>query len=373
MSSTEIEIKTERLLRLISEAGLGGLIINSQPNFLWLTAGGRNGIDVSRDAGVGTLLLRPDGKRFVIANRIEIQRLLNEELNGQGYEPVDFSWQEEKGNPSLIVDTARSLLDQSLPLGSDLLMGQDVRLIENDVAKARYLLTEAEIDRYKLLGRDAGTAIGDMARNLKPGLTEKEVARRAIDALASVGAHSVVTLVAADDRVKRYRHPLPTDLQWKKIVMIVVCARRDGLIASLTRLVCDGSVPEDVGLRTRACASVKARLLHGTKPGVTGRELYDLAARAYAEAGFAGEENLHHQGGATGYRTRDWVAHPQSRDIVNNGQAFAWNPSITGSKVEETALVFDGRIQIITASPNWPTLGVEVDGHTYNLPNVLSL
>ncbi len=373
MPSKEIETKIERLLSLMKQTGLGGLIINSQPNFAWLTAGGRNGIDQSREAGVGTLLLRPDGKRFVIANRIEMQRLLSEEINGQGYEPVDFSWQEEKGNSSQIVDTARSLLDVSLPLGSDLPVGQDVRLIEGDIAKARYQLTESEIERYRLLGREAGKAIGKMARNLEPGLTEKEVARLAIDELASVGAHSVVTLVAADERMKRYRHPLPTDLQWEKVVMIVVCARRDGLIASLTRLVCHGAVPEDLERRTRACASVKARLLHGTRTGVTGRELYDLAALAYGEVGFGGEENLHHQGGATGYRTRDWVAHPMSRDTVNAGQAFAWNPSITGSKVEETCLAFEDRIEIITASPNWPTLPVELDGHTYLLPTVLSL
>ncbi|HKO98603.1 MAG TPA: M24 family metallopeptidase [Pyrinomonadaceae bacterium] len=373
MPTTEIEIKTERLLRFISQAGLGGLLINSQPNFSWLTAGGRNGIDLSREAGAGTIFLRHDGKRFVIANRIEMERLLTEELNGQGYEPIDFSWQEEKGSSTLIVDTARSLLNVSLPLGSDLLVGQDVRLVEGDVANARYQLTEAEIERFRLLGRDAGKAIGDMSRTLTPGLTEREVARRAIDALAAVGAHSVVTLVAADDRLKSYRHPVPTALKWEKTLMIVVCARRGGLIASLTRIICSGAVPQDLDLRTRASALVAARLLDVTKPGVSGTRLYELAALAYKEAGFSGEENLHHQGGATGYRTRDWVAHPRSKDIVNSGQAFAWNPSITGSKVEETCLAFEDKIEIITASPDWPTLSVEMDGRAYLLPTVLSL
>ena len=60
------------------------------------------------------------------------------------------------------------------------------------------------------------------------------------------------------------------------------------------------------------------------------------AAKAYAEKGFADEIDLHHQGGAAGYRTREWVAHPNANDVVRNDQAFAWNPSITGTKVEET-------------------------------------
>ncbi len=210
----EIEEKTERLLRLCSEEGLGGLLINSQANFSWLTAGGTNGIDLSRENGAATLFLRRDGMRFLLANRIEIDRLLTEELDGQGYEPVEFAWETEKGNPSIVMDTARSMLTEELPLGSDLPLGGDARLVDGAIARARYVLTDAEVDRFKTLGRDAGKAIGDMARKLEPGIREREVARLAIDALAAVGAYSLVTLVAADDRLKRFRHPVPTDLRW---------------------------------------------------------------------------------------------------------------------------------------------------------------
>jgi Xaa-Pro aminopeptidase len=371
--TNEIEEKTERLLRLISEAGLGGLLINSQPNFSWLTAGGKNGIDLSRENGAGTLFLRRDGARFVLANKIEMNRLLTEELPGQGYQPVQFAWEEEKGNPSLTADLARSLVKDELPLGSDISLGENVRLVDGAIARARYGLTSAEVDRFKELGRDAGTAIGNMARKLEPGVTEREVARRAIDALAAVGAYSVVTLVAADDRLKLFRHPVPTDLRWRKVLMIVVCARRGGLIASLTRIVCAGAIPEDLGSRTRGSAYVNARLFDGTKPGVTGRELHELATLAYSEAGFPGEEHLHHQGGAAGYRTRDWFAHPLSTDKVQNAQAFAWNPSITGSKVEETCIAFEDGIEIITATPGWPSIPIEIEGRPYLLPGVLSL
>jgi Xaa-Pro aminopeptidase len=370
----EIEEKLERLGRVIVDEGLAGVLINSQPNFAWLTAGGTNGIDLSREPGAGSLLVCRDGRRFVLANRIELARLTSEQLLGQEYEPVDYAWEDEKANPSLVADIAHSLVTDQLPLGSDLALGSTVSVVDTAIARARYKLTAAEIDRFRALGREAGEAIGKLARSLTPGLTEREVARQAMSALANIGADSIVTLVAADDRLRRFRHPTPTDLRWENTLMIVVCARRSGLIASLTRIVCAGAIPDDLRQRTRATGTVKAKLLEATKPGVSGADLYQVAARAYSDAGFPGEEHLHHQGGAAGYRTRDWVAHRACTELVQDSQAFAWNPSVTGSKVEETCIAFEDGIEIITTSPGWPSIVIDADGAgKYFLPDVLSL
>src|SRR6266403_2823601 len=146
----ETEEKLERLARVIAGEGLAGVLINTQPNFAWLSAGGTNGVDSSREAGVGTLLVRRDGRRFVIANRIELTRLMTEQLNGQEYEPIDFGWEAEKENPFLIADVARSLADKELPLGSDAPFGSSVRVIDKAIARTRYKLTAAEIDRFRL-------------------------------------------------------------------------------------------------------------------------------------------------------------------------------------------------------------------------------
>jgi Xaa-Pro aminopeptidase len=346
--SEEIEEKTDRLVRLCSNEGLGGVLINSQPNFAWLSAGGKNGVDSSRENGVATLFVRHDGKRFVLANKIEMARIITEELNGGGYEPLEFGWEEEKANPGVITKLARSVMTEEMPLGCDLPVG-DARLIEGAIARARYQLTVPEIARLKMLGKDAGRAIGEGTRSLSPGLTEREVARRVNDALAAIGAEAIVTLVAADERLQAYRHPLPKDVQ------------------------CAGPVPDELIRRTRAAAHVNAELFAATRPGITGRELYEVAARGYRAEGFPNEEKLHHQGGAAGYRTRDWLAHPQCTEEVQANQAFAWNPSITGTKVEETIIAFEDHIEVITATPGWPSIPVEAEGHAYVFPDVLSL
>jgi antitoxin VapB len=369
----ELEEKTERVVHMLAEENLSGVLIGSQHNFAWLTCGGSNGIDLSRDTGAGALFVRGDGRRYVIANNIEMPRLLSEELSEQDYEPLELSWEEEKANPSLVAERVLSVLTNGATLGSDLPVGNVARVVEGALTRTRYRLTEAEVERYRALGIDAGEAIGELARSLEPGLTETEIARRANDALAARGARSVVTLVAADERLAKFRHPVPTNSKWEKVVMVVVCARRAGLIVSLTRIVCAGPVPDELRRRTEATARVNAQLFAATTPGATGRELYEVVARAYKNEGFPDEQHLHHQGGACGYRTREWVAHPQSAEVVQPVQAFAWNPSITGTKVEETCIATAGGIEVITTSPDWPQITAQVEGREYLLPGALSL
>lgn len=370
--SAEIVAKTDRVIRMLAAESLGGALIKTQHNFSWLTAGGSHGIDMSSEAGAAGLLVRADGKRFVLANRIEMPRLLAEELSANDFEPIEFAWEDERSSPTFVADLARDLLENPKALGSDLPMGS-TRHVEGAIARCRRQLTASEIERYRALGRDAGTVVGELARTLKPGETEEEIARRVSNALAERDMRGVVTLIAADERLQAFRHPLPTEKRWRQMLMIVVCARRAGLIASLTRIICAGPIPDELKRRTMAAAEVDAQLLAATRPGTSGADLYHVAARAYATQGFPGEEHLHHQGGATGYRTRDWVAHPHSEETVSVSQAFAWNPSVTGTKVEETCICFEDHVEIITGSPGWPAIVVEVTERPYELPAVLSL
>lgn len=356
---------------MLAAEKLGGVLLNSQPNFAWLTGGANNGIDRSRENGAASLFVRRDGKRFVLASRIEMPRILSEEVSAEDFEPVEFGWEEEKAAPDFLVKLASGSLENGDALGADLPLG--AKVVEGAIARCRYQLTEAEIERYRQLGKDAGKIIGELAKSLAPGQTEIEIACLAKNALAQKNIDSVVTLVAADKRLEKFRHPVPTDKKWKKTAMIVVCARRAGLIASLSRIVCAGSVPDELKRKTLACARVNARLLAATKPETSGAELYKIAAAAYEAENFAGEINRHHQGGAAGYRTRDWVAHPASREKVQKNQAFAWNPSISGTKTEETCIAFEDEIEILTTSPDWKQISVEIEGREYFAPDVLSI
>lgn len=212
----EISEKTSRLAKMLAENNLAGVLLNSQPNFAWLTGGGTNGVDASRENGATTLFVRNDGKKFVLASRIEMPRVLAEEISAEDFEPVEFAWVEEKGSATFLPDLAATLINKSSLIAADLFINAKTPIAESKIAQCRYSLTKNEIERYKSLGADAGETIGNLLKTISPNETEQEVARRTTTALAERGIRSIVTLVAADERIGQFRHPVPTDKRWEK-------------------------------------------------------------------------------------------------------------------------------------------------------------
>jgi hypothetical protein len=151
--------------------------------------------------------------------------------------------------------------------------------------------------------------------------------------------------------VATHRHPLPTAAPVGRLVMLVACARGGGLIANLTRFVSFGQ-PVDGYDRLLA---VEAAFLGATVPGARVGDVYAAGAAAYGARGFAPDEaERHHQGGPTGYETRDHLATAACDEVVEAWQAFAWNPSVPGAKVEDTVLAAPHGVEALTADPAWP-------------------
>ena len=104
----EIDEKVERLARLATAQGLGGILLNTQPNFAWLTGGRSNRIDGSRENGSGSLLVSASGRRFVVANNIEMPRLQDEALAGLGFTPCEYAWTDEQADPGTPIAVAKA-------------------------------------------------------------------------------------------------------------------------------------------------------------------------------------------------------------------------------------------------------------------------
>ena len=221
--------------------------------------------------------------------------------------------------------------------------------LESELRAARASLTETELDRYRALGSGVAAAVTAVATQLVPDATELSVAGALADAVYSLGAEPVVVLVAGASRLG-YRHPVPTPSPLGERTMLVVGARRHGLIVNLTRWV--SFAPRAVDHRL---LQVEAAVLDATVPGAPFTDVFATLQRAYASHGFDHNEwRNHHQGGPTGYFGRDPKVTPSSQGVVAENQAFAWNPSAPGAKVEDTVLATTAGIELLTHDPDWP-------------------
>ena len=343
--SHDIVEKRRRVHALLDRLDLDALVLRSPANIAWYADGARAHILPSADAGVADLVVTRDGER-VVTHVNEADRLMAEELASLAPEPTVVGWADDRADH--LPSGPRTGVDVPTP-GRTLVAG--------DVEAARRALTEVEQQRYAALGRDAAAALTDVAQALRPDTTEHAAAAALSAALLERGADPLVLLVAGGDRLAVHRHPLPTSGPVGPLVMLVACARRHGLIANLTRFVSFGPLPHALRSAYPRLLEVEAAFLEATRPGATVGEVFRAGDRAYGAAGFAADEaTRHHQGGPTGYATRDYVATAGSTAVVEPAQAFAWNPSVPSLKVEDTVLARAGGVEILTVDPRWPTV-----------------
>ncbi|AOQ23634.1 hypothetical protein MTAT_12160 [Moorella thermoacetica] len=325
---------------------MGAFVFSRRSSFAWLTDGGESSVDEASVIGAADLILTPQ-RAFVVAPNNEMDRLLEEVLGDQGYEPLTYSWREDR------IPVIEKLL-QGRAAGSDTLLPGCSELY-GDVKTLRYSLLPGEQARLRFLGKETARIVGEVCRQIRPGDSEIKIAAAIKGSLADEGIAAPVILVAADGRIARYRHPVPTNKEVERLVMIVVCARRWGLTVALTRMVHFGPVPQDLRERFNLVNNISAQLINATTPGRPVKEIFSLAVNAYTGAGYPGEWEKHHQGGPIGYDTRDYLASLDCPTLVHEGQAFAWNPSLPGVKAEDTILALATGPEIITTSEAWPT------------------
>ncbi|MFW5750556.1 MAG: M24 family metallopeptidase [Planctomycetota bacterium] len=361
---TALDDKLSRLRTLLDERQAQGLLLTRCSNFAWLTGGGDNHVRNTSDLGASSLLVTPD-QAYYLGNNIESPRVQAEEIDGLGFSVREFPW--HASNP--LVEIA-DLLGADATLLSDNGAGGSAN-IESDIAPLRWRLYPDEVETMRAAGRIAGESIQAAARALERGVSEYALAARLCAEVVERGGFPAVSMVAADERIERYRHPIATDARIARRAMLVLCVRLRGLIASCTRLVELGSISDEIRRRHRAVCTVDATFHQTCRAGASAGAVFRAGREAYAATGFAEEWKLHHQGGATGYETRDYLGNDACPHTVLDPQAFAWNPSITGTKSEGTIIAWSDRHEVVTEPGDWPTITVEGPAGPVDRPDIL--
>jgi Xaa-Pro dipeptidase len=360
----EIKEKERRVMDFLRLKGLKALLLKRQANFSWMTCGGLNLVGITTEFGATSLLIT-ENLKFVISNNIEAPRMIEEEgLEKQGFIPRIFSWHEDQE-----VALVKELVGEG-PVGSDVPFPNATMLAE-DIARLRYSLTPEEIERYRWLGEKASLALEKTVIKAKRGEKESEVVGRLCKELWKDRIDPITLMSAADDRVSKFRHSIPTERKIEKYLMVSVNARKWGLIVSLTRFVHFGRLPKELKEKYKATVFIDCTFMAHTRPGVPAREVLQKGIDAYKGKGYPEEWRLHHQGGSIGYTGRDYRTNFKTPDFIQENQAFTWNPSITGTKSEDTILATSKGAEMITKPILYPTLSMTVEGIFFKRPAIL--
>ena len=340
MSAEALTARRARLRERMEERGVGAVVLRRPENFAWYTGGGNSRVEYVSPLGVADVVLTGTGE-YVLTSTIEGPRMRDEEA--VGFDVVEYPWHQ---GPD---DALRELVGD-VALGADVGLPGSIEL-RGELDALRRVLDDDALARLRDVGADLTAALAEAAGEVAPGMRETEAGAAIASACRRRGLVATVLLAATDERIRRHRHPLPTAATIERRAMLVASAQRGGLYANLTRIVDFEQPDRETARRQAACEEILERMREqATRPGRTLAEAFEDCCRFYDEAGFSGEWRLHHQGGITGYASREVIATPSIETQIEVGQAFAWNPSVTGAKAEETFVLTDAGPEVVAGA-----------------------
>ncbi|KSU78547.1 Xaa-Pro aminopeptidase [Pseudarthrobacter enclensis] len=342
-SAADRAVKRRRVLDILDAAGRDALLLTSNTSLTWYLDGSRVHISLAGDP-IAAMLVDRDGDHLVTFNN-EAGRIAAEELP-EGVALHSVPWYGNLHHAAAAVG--------SNPGGSLLAETEAA----NGLRAARQQLLPAESARYAALSAEAAAIMTDVLSAARPETTEFELVSALAARVVAAGAEPLVLLCNGSGR-SGFRHPLATHAPLGRRAMAVICARRDGMVANITRWVrFDAGTHQERDAEARI-AAVEADIFDATVPGARLDRIFTEIQAAYTRHGFGADQwEQHHQGGPAGYAGRDPRVTSQATDVVVQDQAFTWNPSGPGVKIEDTVQLTEHGLQVLTVDPRWPVTTV---------------
>jgi Xaa-Pro dipeptidase len=361
----DVRIKEERVRDFLEKEGLDALVLGRQDNFAWVTAGGDNRVINNSDMGEGFVVITKDHK-WLVAHHMDGRRFIEEQAPDQGYELVTLYWHQGTTAEEILELTA------GMRVGADFTL-PGARQYGPEIVDLHYPFTDLDLKRLRWVGRKSNEIITRVAEDLKPGMTESEVAARFAYEYTLQGMSLDALMVGADERISRYRHPLAGDKAIDRYAFLHPAARRWGLHANVTRLVHFGEPPEEIRSAHRAVTTVGAHVATMLTPGVRFADILAEEKRLYTVLGYPDEWNYHFLGGISGYTLVDPTRclDPEARVVLR--QSYGYFITITGAKFEELMVLTENGVEIasLPADGEWPTRVASTPNGDITVPDIL--
>lgn len=359
----EFITKLNRIRTALHEQNLFGCYIKRQDNFAWLTCGGINYVGPGDYGNCG--LLVTEDHLYAITNNIEAPRMRDEEhLETLGFQIHHGLWYDRSFEKNEI-----EKLCNGKPIGSDLPgYAKDLTAV---LRLLRASLTEEEIQRYITGGEKVSRIMEETAVSARPGETEWEVASIAASRAWEEGIEPLSVFCSSDERILQYRHAISSSKIIRDRMQLGCNMRYKGLIIGCTRFVNFKPVDGKLRKQYQDNTEISCRMIEHTISGEPYTAPLLAGKQAYETLGYKEEFAKHHQGGSIGYQMRDCRVDFDCTEIIADNQAFCWNPSITGTKSEDTIITTPEKLLFVTRPYLYPTIQVQTGTGTYIRADIL--
>jgi Xaa-Pro dipeptidase len=356
-----VERKHRDVSAWLEKNGCDGMLLSRPENFAWFSSGGSSVLFPGGEP-TASLFITKDARVVLCANT-ESGELFDRHLTGMGFLLKERPWYEAR--PQLCEDVVR---------GRRVVADSPIRGARCDacaIAELRLPLDEFESRRYRELGKQVAHAVEATARTMSLGQTEAETAGQLAHRLLKHEAVPLRMQVAADGRARLYRHWTFSDAVIRKWAMISATARKDGLVATASRVVCFGNLPEPLVNFYNEAAMLAATAFAFSQAEQPLGEVWQRVQRIYEKLGVNQEWTLADQGGVTGYSPMEIPIRPKSELVLRSGMPLVWTPSVGPVVWGDTIMVRPDSVEYLTAPDQWPLMTISVKGQAISVPDLL--
>ena len=235
---------------------------------------------------------------------------------------------------------------------------KNIKLISlnNFVEELRAVKEPEEITFIQKASELTDAAFEFVERNIKPGMTEKQLAWELEKAMRENGSESIpFNVIVGSGPNAALPHAKPTDrtINEGEPIVIDMGAKYHGYASDLTRTVCVGNPSEKYKEIYNIVFRAQQAAINKISQGITGKAADAIARKVIEKAGY-GDAFGHSLGHGVGFAEHELpYLSPNSKEKLVDGMVFTIEPGIYlegwgGVRIEDTAVMENGKVRLLT-------------------------
>ena len=226
------------------------------------------------------------------------------------------------------------------------------------VDQLRIVKDEEEIARLRASQQALDDCFAHVSAALRPGMTERQVARMVEDHLREHADGTSFPSIVASGPNASMPHAAVSDraIQPGEPITIDIGALLDHYCTDMTRTVCLGPAPDKLREIYEVVLRAQERCEEELKPGMTGQQADAIAREVIKEAGY-GDYFTHSTGHGIGLEVHEppWVSPAKGEQALQPGMVFSVEPGIYlpgwgGVRIEDLVLMTEDGPEILARS-----------------------